>query len=103
MQSKWQFCTPHYLATHTTDSTKQHSPTTGEPPQNQDKHPCPPAVNVYMELEPSAKPATLSPHNLTSDAHDYHQAGYLTDHHHSDHLTAEHTTETATATPQLLS
>ena len=26
-----------------------------------------------MEFEPSAKPTTLSPHNLTSYAHDYHQ------------------------------
>ena len=53
-----------------------------------------------MELEPSAKPTTLSPHNLTSYAHDYHQTGHLTDHHHTDHLIAEYTTETAVATPQ---
>ena len=53
-----------------------------------------------MELEPSAKPTTLSLHNLASYAHDYHQTGHLTDHHHTDHLIAEYTTETAAATPQ---
>ena len=93
-------CTPHHLATYTTDSTKQHTPTTGEPPQNQDKHTCLPSVKLYMELEPSAKPTTPSLHNLTSYAYDYHQTGHLTDHHHTDHFTAEYTTETAAATPQ---